>query len=447
MPNTIVAMFDDIVDAHNAEKALISSGFPQNQISVITQDSRGSDAMDSVYEEMDEDEVPVAVGAGPASSSAGIGEGIGLGTGVSNRGGLFGGLYSQSVMGEDAGFYAEGIRRGGAVLTVQTDDEEVDRAEAILNRYGAVDIDERSSKWREQGWSGYDPNARPLSVDRAAEERSRYESSSSTGDKETKIPVVEEELQVGKRQVRSGGVRVYSHVTEKPVEEKVQLREERVTVDRHPIDRPATEADFSAAQEGTIEVTETIEQPVVSKQARVIEEVVIGKEVEQRTETVKDTVRRTDVEVEPLGTNRSAEARAFERYDADFRRNFTTVYGSGGGAYDEYLPAYRYGYDLAGDNRYEKKEWSAIEADARRDWETSHPGGTWDRFKDAIRYGWDKTRNPAIDATTIPTGNTTPGVQTGGRTADGAPDTRGVMEKAADAITGDRIDDKTGKRV
>src|SRR5204863_2542934 len=94
-------------------------------------------------------------------------------------------------------------------------------------------------------------------------------------------------------------VRVRTEVAERPVEEKVNLREEHVRVERRPVDRPASEADINRArQAGTIEVREKAEQPVVQKQARVVEEVTVGKEATQRTETVRDTVRRTDVDVE-----------------------------------------------------------------------------------------------------------------------------------------------------
>ena len=77
------------------------------------------------------------------------------------------------------------------------------------------------------------------------------------------------------------------------------------SVDRRPVDRPATEADFAAAQKGTFEMTETAEQPVVAKQARVVEEVAVGKEASERTETVHETVRRTDVEVEKVGAGQA----------------------------------------------------------------------------------------------------------------------------------------------
>jgi uncharacterized protein (TIGR02271 family) len=111
------------------------------------------------------------------------------------------------------------------------------------------------------------------------------------------IPVVEETLRVGKRAVSGGRVRVRSYVVETPVEEQVTLRTEHVDVERRPVDRPVTDAD-RLFQDRTIEATETSEEAVVAKEARVTEEVIIRKDTEQHTETVRDTVRRTEVEVE-----------------------------------------------------------------------------------------------------------------------------------------------------
>lgn len=129
-------------------------------------------------------------------------------------------------------------------------------------------------------------------------------------DKEAVIPVVEEELRVGKREVEKGGVRITNRVTETPVEEEVRLREEHINVERRPVDRPVSSTD-NAFQSGAIEVTETAEEAVVAKNARVVEEVVVNKDVQERTETVRDTVHRTDVDVqqvegEPLRRGKSS---------------------------------------------------------------------------------------------------------------------------------------------
>jgi uncharacterized protein (TIGR02271 family) len=119
------------------------------------------------------------------------------------------------------------------------------------------------------------------------------------------IPIIEEELQVGKREVEKGGARVQTHVTEKPVEANVTLREEHVNVERHPVNREATESDLANFKEGEINVKTRAEEAVVNKQARVVEEVEIGKQVQERQETVRDTVRRTDVDVEETDTDRA----------------------------------------------------------------------------------------------------------------------------------------------
>jgi uncharacterized protein (TIGR02271 family) len=208
---------------------------------------------------------------------------------------------------------------------------------------------------------------------------------------DVRIPVVEEELQVGTRQVERGGVRLYTRVTERPVEETVRLRDETVHVERRPVDRPASEADLAAAKEGTVEVTETDEEPMVRKQARVVEEVVVRKDVQEQTETVQDRVRLTEVDVEPLGAEHATPSQDVAAYEREFRTHATTAFAGRGQAYEHWAPAYRYGYELARDPRYRDRDWAAIEAEGRRDWEQRHHG-TWEEFKEAIRYGWEKVR-------------------------------------------------------
>jgi len=132
---------------------------------------------------------------------------------------------------------------------------------------------------------------------------------------EVVLPIVEEQLRIGKRTVERGGVNVRTTSQEVPVQETINLREENVTVERRPVDRAVGNAP-DAFREGTIEITETAEVPVVSKEARVVEEVVVGKEVTERQETVRDTVKRTEVEVDEV--NRSNEV---NRINDPNRRN------------------------------------------------------------------------------------------------------------------------------
>jgi uncharacterized protein (TIGR02271 family) len=132
----------------------------------------------------------------------------------------------------------------------------------------------------------------------------RYESAGAEGAKEQgeTVQEIEEELSVGKRKVTTGGVRVTTSVSETPVEETVSLREERVEAERKPASRKLSAEEAEAAfEEKTVEMTGTSEQAEVGKQARVVGEVAVGKQVEEREATVKDTVRRSEVEVEKVG--------------------------------------------------------------------------------------------------------------------------------------------------
>jgi len=142
-----------------------------------------------------------------------------------------------------------------------------------------------------------------------------YDRTTDSSDETNRIPIIEENLEVGKREVQTGGTRIRSRIVERPVEESLRLREENVTVERTPVDRAATSADLHNFTEKEIEMTETAEVPVVSKEARVVEEVSLNKEVNERTETVSDTVRRTEVDVEDLGSDTNTNRTGANRSD------------------------------------------------------------------------------------------------------------------------------------
>ena len=179
---------------------------------------------------------------------------------------------------EDEHAYNEGISRGHTLLTANVPDEHADDAARILEGSNAVDLDREQEAWRNDGWTG---SAR----------------SASAAGEEQVIPIVEERLAVGKREVERGGVRVRSYVVETPVSESIGLREEHVSIERRAVDRPVTDADASF-QDREIALTETAEEAVVAKNAVVREELVVRKEASERTEEIRDTVRHTEVEVE-----------------------------------------------------------------------------------------------------------------------------------------------------
>ncbi len=231
--------------------------------------------------------------------------------------GLWDSLRDLFLPEEDRHTYAEGLRRGGYLVSVHASDADYERVIDILDDEGTIDIDERSSAWRSEGWTGTSDvlsgSSANLTTGSSGTSGTATSTGSSlgapsmstasertTGDRDEVIPVAEEELHVGKRDVSHGRVRVRSFVVERPVSEQVSLREEHVAVERRPVSG-ATQAGMLGGdpfQERTIEVEERAEEAVVSKEARVVEEVVVRKEAGQRTETISDTVRRTEVDVE-----------------------------------------------------------------------------------------------------------------------------------------------------
>jgi uncharacterized protein (TIGR02271 family) len=228
-------------------------------------------------------------------------------------------LSSLSLPEEDTAVLSEGFRRGGGVVHAQVPDGRFEEVAAALEASGAVDLDEREASWRKEGWTGA---TAPVATSGATAAHTTSGATRpgnvqqlGTANDEASIPIIEERLRVGKREAGHGRVRIRSYVVETPVEEQVTLRQEHVQVERRPVDRPVagTEAAFG---ERTIEATERSEEAVVSTEARVKEEVSLRKTAEERTETVRDTVRRTEVEVDDdrkTGAARTANPAGKER--------------------------------------------------------------------------------------------------------------------------------------
>lgn len=302
MARTVVAIYETFQSANNAVRELVDIGVPRDNISLIANNARGEYGYQgATMEEVDTDSDTVAdetgagagVGAGIGAAIGGIGgllvglgaltiPGIGpviaagplavalstlTGAGVGAvaggvTGGLLGALIGLGIPEEEAEYYAEGVRRGAVLLTVQADDLNTNQIMDVLNRHDPIDMNERATRWREEGWTGFNPNVEPY----AAERRETYGSTWGAGN---------------------------------------------------------YDADFD------------MENPV-------------------------------------------------------YREHYNNTLTDTGYPYDYYVPAYRYGYGLASDARYQNRSWDQVEPDVRRDWEREHPG-TWERFKASIRHAWEKT--------------------------------------------------------
>jgi len=340
MAQTVIGLFDSASDAQKAVEQLVSNGFSRSNIDVSSSGATGSTGSSSTglaTSDTSGNYGSSTTGLGTSDISGTSGS-YGTGTtglGTSDLSGTSGsystGSNALDSSGSSTGSYGtssshhegEGIghsisrffsnlfgnddeattysgvaNKSGSIVTVHAQSaEEAEQAADILDDNGAIDVNERASQYGLT--SGSSSSAGDYSTTGST-------SGKTTGDQTTSIPIIEENLQIGKRTVETGGARLRSRIVERPVEESLRLREERVTVERNAVNRPATEADFTNFKEGTIEVTETAEVPVVAKEARVVEEVSLGKEVNEREETIRDTVRKTEVDVENIqGTNRT----------------------------------------------------------------------------------------------------------------------------------------------
>lgn len=258
MAKNVVGLFDSISDAQGAVQDLSQAGFTSNNVTFIQRAS-------------------------------------------SQLHGIFGQL---GIPQNDAATYLEGVQNGGGLIVVQQlGDDDADRVVDILNRHNLVDTSNRSHSSRQVSGGTMQDIEVSTSTSSTSTRSNRYDGG------EMVIPIIEEEIHVGKREVEGGGVRVETTIEELPVSEQVTLRQEEVHVERRAVNQSINPSEFdSLVQTGTFEVREREEQAVVSKDARIVEEVVINKDTQERTATIEDTVRRTDVNVEELSTQNRASA-------------------------------------------------------------------------------------------------------------------------------------------
>ena len=271
MPSeTTVAVFDTATHAEAAIADLVAQGVPASSIERYAQSGAPS--------------------GGVGSSMTGQGT---TGTTTQPRG-LWAWLTGETgTSGEHHALYDKTIETGGTVVTVISDSTQVDRVLSVLEAHDPVDLDARHAQY---GSSGAYGAAAPVTTGAPTA------AMAGAGTTEA-LTLSEEELQVGKRAVDRGTTRVRRYVVERPVEEQIRLRDETVTVFRRPV-TAGSAVGADAFTDRTITVNETDEEAVVAKTARVVEEVVVQKDVAERVETVRDTLRKEEVEIDkPTATS------------------------------------------------------------------------------------------------------------------------------------------------
>ncbi len=199
MEHTVIGLFSSLSEAQRVVTELIEAGFKRSEISLIANDASNQYARYLEDRVAGEDAVKAGEGAsfgaavgaltgalvglsalaipgiGPVMAAgplvAALGGGaVGAVTGAAT-GGVVATLVKTGLPEQDAQYYAEGIRRGGMLVTVNTSEDLVPRALDIMNRHGAVDIHRRAEEWKREGWTGFDANARPYDQGAARQAR------------------------------------------------------------------------------------------------------------------------------------------------------------------------------------------------------------------------------------------------------------------------------------
>jgi uncharacterized protein (TIGR02271 family) len=255
---TITSLYDSRAEAEQARDQLAASGVPASDIT-ITGGAEGGQASGDEHK------------------------------------GFFASLKDMFMPDDDRHAYHEGLQRGGYLLSAQVDESQIDRACDILEGSSAVDFEERQQQWRSSGWTGRTDFDMDTGADRTA---GMGVSGAMDTSRENVIPIAEERLAVGKREVERGGVRVRSYVVSEPVHEQVRLREEHVEIERRPVSERVTGSADGLFEERTFQATEHAEEAVVGKETVVTEELQVRTAVDERVEDINETVRHTEVDVQ-----------------------------------------------------------------------------------------------------------------------------------------------------
>lgn len=298
MALTVIGVFDNATEAQQAVDQLVSAGFSRSSVDLSAQTGTYSAAGTTLAGDSQVNTSGTRTEAvADATKEAG-----------SSIGHFFSSLFGDDT--DDTDKYAGVADRHSLVTVHATSDEEAERAADVLDNAGAIDVNEKAAEY---GYGSQVVGTAPV----AAATTTLADTQPINGDQT--IKVIQEDLQVGKRTVETGGVRVRSRIVAKPVEESVRLREERVTLQRMPVNRVATAADLTAFAAGEIALTEHAEVPVVSKEARVVEEISVGKDVTEREEVIRDTVRNTEVDVEDTtGTTKTPTQTGLDSGDVTY---------------------------------------------------------------------------------------------------------------------------------
>jgi len=426
MARTVVAIYDDFVSASKAIKDLIDRGYIREQISIVSNDVRGEyasvigtghateakvGAVNVVQTQlvdlkralvnpnvMNISGVGPVVAAGPLSVS------------LANSSELMRGLRSIGVPEQQAHYYAEGVRRGGTLVSLEVSNEATRGAIDTLNAYKPVEMNKRIALWQDAGWSKFDPKAEPLREEQLwPREQYRQPDEKVETEHEEELWPRDEYRPEAEQAQADEGMLIY------PREEYRHVNSLTKDFPTPPGDKPEGVGVPPTPKEEQLWPREEYREPDETHDKEKERQLWPRDEYRQQDEKVeteheeelwpRDEYRAPDETVEteeekliyPRGEFRAqgqdiAVASGFKAYESSFRQHFDASVSEPSTTFDQYRPAYRYGYNLAISERFkEHKEWDKLEPVAKKYWEERNPG-TWDRYQACVRRAWEEVK-------------------------------------------------------
>lgn len=281
--STLAAIYETPAAAKAAAAELVSAGFNRDDMKLFPTDTDDAD------------------NAGTTRSSSS--------TTSDDRGGFFSWLFGKDQPEAEVTHYSERFEKGNSALSLRVEDARHDEAADILERHSPIDVDQQSDTQQPGTMSTTSAAGMSTAAVGSTAAPMPMASTARATDGDGSLQLVEEKLSIGKRQVQGGRVRLRTYTVETPVSETIRLRDEKISIERR-----ASTGDVKLGtdpfKERTIELTESCEEAVVSKNVRVKEEVVVGKQSVDRDQVVSDTVRHTEVDVDRDGVTEERSVRS-----------------------------------------------------------------------------------------------------------------------------------------
>lgn len=416
MTKSVVALFDDFPTANGAVRELMDRGFPRDDISLMANDASGEYSRTLNQNKQAESSDAAGVGAGVGAAIGGVGGllvglgalgipvigpviaagplaaalsalvGAGAGAVVGGvTGGLVGALVDVGIPKDTAQYYLEGVRRGGTLVILRSQDEMYQQAVDILNRHHPVNLQERSAQWRESGWQGFGTDT---------EQNMGMSSQTNRGD-------VYDPGSTSMGHDMNRDLRDYPTGTESGQDLHTGLQDENL---RNPAHDPTmggqewnkNAKDYYAGSDTEMN-TRTDSQNVDWHQQTHDTEAMNRQDMTGSSMNTDNPNmnRMRDLGTESTNIDRGTDigdSGDFYTHEDRFRNHFANSMYATEFPYDQFQPAYYYGYELARDPNSTAHDWNEVEYNAQENWERQHPG-TWERVKDAVQYAWEQFKN------------------------------------------------------